>query len=469
VPSGNQFKVFYKLDSRTPGSVASQGEVTWGTLYGTYTGGTTTNIEIDFLPITSYPYGKQHWFKILDTVTGSYIIENVYIHDYEYYTACLSTPTPTPTLTPTPTPTPTETPIPTNTPVPTATPIVTNTPTPTATPPPTDTPTPTPTTLCDAPTLSGVTLDSGSLFTFNYSAPTNCTALTLSSSRDQINWSNSTGGCTTGRQKDTGDASGTWYFRLTQICSVGTGNSNIVSYTYTTTPTPTPTSTPTPTVGSCYQYQYGPAQAGCTIYWNNCQGVQQSTFVSAGQYYNVGCAQSGTLSGCGAFTQGVSCDPTPTPTPTETQSLGQCYTYTVDYNVSTTAYGVNYTPVGGSATPVQFNSLVSDDNGLAYVFNICSTVEPTLLDCSSWPSTTGIGYASGISRTGPNGYCSNNFDCTSPLPTSTPTPTPPPGGTYGWDCDGLGNCSYVLNGYYSTQQDCLNNCSGGSGGGGGGY
>ena len=165
VPTGNQYKVFYKLNVRTPGNVTSQGDVNWGTLYGTYTGGTTTNVEIDFLPIIASPFGKQHWFKILDTVTGSYIIENIYIHEYEYYYYCdhccdfsggtasfviydvTNTPTPTPTSTSTPTPTATNTPTPTPTPTPTstATPIPpTATPTPTSIP-PTATPTPTPT------------------------------------------------------------------------------------------------------------------------------------------------------------------------------------------------------------------------------------------------------------------------------------------------------------------------------------
>jgi hypothetical protein len=88
VPSGNQFKVFYKLNSRTPGKVTYQGDIDWGTLYGTYTGGTTTNIEIDFDLIDSNPFGKQYWFKILDTITGSYIIENIHIHEYEYYHYC---------------------------------------------------------------------------------------------------------------------------------------------------------------------------------------------------------------------------------------------------------------------------------------------------------------------------------------------------------------------------------------------
>ena len=105
------------------------------------------------------------------------------------------------------------------------------------------TPDPTPTPGCNAPTLNSVTLVSGSLFTFNYDTPINCTALTLSRSRDQVNWNDSTAGCTTGRQMDTEDATGTWYFRITQICSVGGSvNSNIVSYSYISpTPTPTPT------------------------------------------------------------------------------------------------------------------------------------------------------------------------------------------------------------------------------------
>jgi hypothetical protein len=75
-------------------------------------------------------------------------------------------------------------------------------------------PSPTPTSYCDAPTLNSVTLVSGSLFTYNYGTLTNCNALTLSYSRDQVTWSNDTGGCSTGRQRDTGDATGTWYFRL---------------------------------------------------------------------------------------------------------------------------------------------------------------------------------------------------------------------------------------------------------------
>ena len=142
-------------------------------------------------------------------------------------TVCSIPPSATPTETPPVTPTPTTT--------------TTLTATPTQT--PTRTPTQTPN--CSVPALNSVTLVSGSLFTYNYGVPTNCNALTLSYSRDQVTWNNDTSGCTTGRQRDTGDATGIWYFRLTQICTVGgSADSNIVSYTY---PSPTPTQTPTQT------------------------------------------------------------------------------------------------------------------------------------------------------------------------------------------------------------------------------
>jgi hypothetical protein len=144
--------------------------------------------------------------------------------NFNYNECCAFTITPTQTQTPTRTPT--------------------QTPTRTQTQTPTQTPT---NASCSAPILSSVTLVSGSLFTYNYSVPTNCTALTLSYSRDQVNWVNNTSVCSTGRQTDTLDATGTWYFRLTQTCTTGgAANSNVVSYVYTT-PTQTPTQTKTPT------------------------------------------------------------------------------------------------------------------------------------------------------------------------------------------------------------------------------
>ena len=44
------------------------------------------------------------------------------------------------------------------------------------------------TSTCTVPVLSGVTLVSGSLFTYNYGTPTNCLSLVLAYSRDKINW-----------------------------------------------------------------------------------------------------------------------------------------------------------------------------------------------------------------------------------------------------------------------------------------
>jgi hypothetical protein len=159
IQSTNNFKLFYKV-GRTPGSSSEQSSLTWGTQYtggtsvgGIFSGG-TTSISIDLIleSIDVSPYGKQYWFKMLDVVTNSFIIENIYVHEYEFYGRCV--PTPTPTSTPTVTPTVTSTP--TSTSTPTITPTVTPTSTPTITPTPTftSTPTITPTiTLTTTPTV----------------------------------------------------------------------------------------------------------------------------------------------------------------------------------------------------------------------------------------------------------------------------------------------------------------------------
>lgn len=162
----NTYRVYYRK-SRTPGSVTVQSS-DWSTNGGTYVGeypSSTTSVDIT---IPNVEYGSQYWVKILDTFTNSYSIENIYIHERQFYNYCLTccdffagtsefityepTPTPTPTSTPTPVPIdcsfsggtsdwlssgdqPTPTPIP-----PTPTPIP-----PTPTPTPTGTPTPTPT------------------------------------------------------------------------------------------------------------------------------------------------------------------------------------------------------------------------------------------------------------------------------------------------------------------------------------
>ena len=153
------------------------------------------------------------------------------------------------------------------------------------TPEPTPQSTPTPTPVCTVPTLNSVTLVSGSLFTYNYSAPTNCNALTLSYSRDQVTWSDNTAGCSTGRQRDTNDATGTWYFRLTQFCPTGgSANSNIVSYSYilptpTQTATPTNTRTPNPTPSTTPIICGEGVTTGSYYYTDCCGNFQQGTDV----------------------------------------------------------------------------------------------------------------------------------------------------------------------------------------------
>lgn len=120
---------------------------------GTYSAGTTL-VVVSGITIN---FNSTYWFKITDTTTNRYIIENVETNDPIAYTTCCevptgisavcvipTTPTPTPTATPTPTPTvvcdvPTNITAfcsdatPTPTPTPTATPTVTPTPTPTTT------------------------------------------------------------------------------------------------------------------------------------------------------------------------------------------------------------------------------------------------------------------------------------------------------------------------------------------------
>ena len=155
--------------------------------------------------------------------------------------------------------------------------------TPEPTPEPTPSQTPSNTPVCSVPTLNSVTLVSGSLFTYNYSAPTNCNALTLSYSRDQVTWSNDTSGCSTGRQRNTNDATGTWYFRLTQNCTTGgASNSNVVSYSYisptpTQTATPTNTRTPNPTPSTTPIICGEAVTTGSYYYTDCCGNFQQGT------------------------------------------------------------------------------------------------------------------------------------------------------------------------------------------------
>lgn len=169
----NDFKVSYST-GRTPGSVSEYSDINWGQQYlgGTTFPSSTTILNIDLETIyDGDPYDTQFWFKLLDTVTGNFIIENIYVHTESFYTnlCALPTPTPTPTVTvncdfsggsasvvesPISTNTPTPTPTSTSTPTLTTTQGSTSTPTPTQT--LTNTPTNTPTNT-NTPTSTTVT------------------------------------------------------------------------------------------------------------------------------------------------------------------------------------------------------------------------------------------------------------------------------------------------------------------------
>lgn len=104
-----------------------------------YTGLTSTIIVSGI----TLNYGDQYWFKIEEYNTGRtdnpFVIENIHIHNEEYFTYYCPEPVPTPT------PTPTSGPVPTPTATPTLTPTLTSTPTLTATNGTIPDPTPTPT------------------------------------------------------------------------------------------------------------------------------------------------------------------------------------------------------------------------------------------------------------------------------------------------------------------------------------
>ena len=90
--STNNFKLFYRV-GRTPGSSFEQSSPSWGTQYtripsvGGIFNESETTISIDLInsEIDTNPYGKQYWFKILDDLNGSFIIENIYVHDEIFY------------------------------------------------------------------------------------------------------------------------------------------------------------------------------------------------------------------------------------------------------------------------------------------------------------------------------------------------------------------------------------------------
>lgn len=79
---------------KTPGSNPSSNS--WGQLL--FSGQTDSTTDIEFISgststygyvVDNNPYGKQYWFKIIDKITGSFVIENIYIHEEIFYRPCL--------------------------------------------------------------------------------------------------------------------------------------------------------------------------------------------------------------------------------------------------------------------------------------------------------------------------------------------------------------------------------------------
>jgi len=150
LPIGINFELYYKIGGLTPGSPFNG----W-TLYSSSVTDTMILSGSTFDELMGFDEESEIervvWVKIQYTgITGNieYIIENINIHEKEYWNDCFAlgmygdivlvlpnqTPTPTPTRTVTPTLTPTLTPTSTSTPTLTPTPTVTLTPTSTSAP-----------------------------------------------------------------------------------------------------------------------------------------------------------------------------------------------------------------------------------------------------------------------------------------------------------------------------------------------
>jgi hypothetical protein len=71
----NDFEVYYKVGGATP-----EDHVTGYIKHNSTFSSNTTEINV---VVTEY--NQQYWFKILDTVNGSYIIENIKTHGLQYF------------------------------------------------------------------------------------------------------------------------------------------------------------------------------------------------------------------------------------------------------------------------------------------------------------------------------------------------------------------------------------------------
>ena len=452
IVSPNQFKVYYK-QATSPYPMNSG-----YSLYGTFAAGLTT-VNISGITIN---FNSNYWFKIEDQVTGRYIIENIETNDPIAYMDCCPQPIGLgavcyhscypPTINslycgdvlPTPTPTPTSTP----TPTPTGDPTLTPTPTPTAT--PTATPTPTPT--------SNTEIDP----TKYYYAMGDCTDMKYTGYTSTI-----TGFgapivipvCMNSQEVADFYATNNWAMTTLSIdynapCGFGTGyNPPVIAQSSVSYANETVFNV----AGNCWSIiEANPAYVtGWTINLdsytpyvgeNACYDCTNASFTGF-TYYQYSAAKCSDGS------------------PTYTYSI---FPYVVEGSIFNYTNGDVYYLANHD-----INGNITEQYCATITGYIGEYTGPSWYDgFTHWP-------VGPLTCGGPYSSCSDSecitgrTDCLdintgggigSPTPTPTPTPT---GGVYGWDCDGLGNCTYVLNGYYSTQTECQNNCTSGGGGGGG--
>lgn len=77
IPTGRTYNVYIKKGNNV-GSLSSGFE-----FYDSFTN-TTGNFTISN-PTTPFVYGEQYWIKIEDDINKSFIIENVYLNDEQYF------------------------------------------------------------------------------------------------------------------------------------------------------------------------------------------------------------------------------------------------------------------------------------------------------------------------------------------------------------------------------------------------
>jgi hypothetical protein len=392
-------------------------------------------------------------------------------------------------------------------------------PTPTLTPTQTQNPcvvTPTPTAslpkLCSevAPIISTV-LPSGNTFSVFFTTNGCCDALTVSWSSDNINWTNSTAGCSSPRTISvTSPLPATLYFRVQQICNgCPTLTSNVVIYnsvTRTPTPTPnvTPTHTPTPTAtlpsGLCFAITHTGISGGCetvipvegdylikgkkfwTVFLNNslitiswsatdgcwvvrntvtnevCSRLYIDSAYPIGAFFDwVGMAA--TTPGCKCLTyndsnfgtQFIDFCPTPTPTkalaPTPTPTPLRYGAYRVQSCCNPTFIGVILLP-----TTISLDTVIVTTGGLCMA--ITGKAPKGAVPTYTWDSESLFEDCL---------QCTEQFPCELPVtPTPTPTPTPSFCDCFGYyvyispkDIEGSNGNKEFLNGaVYLTYLDC---------------